>query len=95
MLLVEKNEKKTCPIYETNQSLLNYFFSDCGDPRQGNPDLLHSELFGETLFDGTAFFQCDTGYVGGGAATCQDDGTWGTLPNCSPKGNYSVHFSQT
>ena len=82
------------PYKEPMLLLLNPLFSDCGDPREGNPDLIHSDLNGTTLYGASAFFQCHTGYEGSGSATCSTTGDWGQLPTCSPKGYFIFTFHQ-
>lgn len=44
---------------------------DCGDP--GDPN---GVLVGDSLYSGTAYISCDTGYTNGGTITCLASGHW-------------------
>ena len=59
------------------------FILDCGTPTIPNGSL---QAGSSTKYAGTATVVCDTGYTGGGAATCLDTGSWATLPTCNPVG---------
>ena len=63
-----------------------FAFLDCGEPTIPN-----GFLTGSTLYDGTATVDCDSGYEGGGTATCQNNAQWETLPTCEPEGKPFYH----
>ena len=60
--------------------MLGIVISDCGEP-----DVTHGHYVGSTLYGGTASTQCDNGYEGDASITCTTAGTWGPIPDCTPK----------
>ena len=84
MLHLGKTRMKCCFLSEGFSCSFLVPGDGCGDPGQ----VISARRTGNSFSTGDVVdFRCNTGYIGGGSITCQNNGLWTSRPSCTHDGS--------